>query len=177
MSEHFEESSSSEDHHHHSACKCLETVSVRDMREVLSKYRNSPGDIQTVTRRNTVLKFSDVSCGTVTANLPNNCEQIDFEICFIFSYSPLKGNPSTFVPPNCNNCRCIVDTCVISMRERLKLHKKNNQLLNVNSIGLNSITRVNVIEVREGVAVFKEPGAENVIFVSLSLIESLELTV
>lgn len=158
-------------------CNCLETVSVRDMRKVLSNFRNSSGDIQTIVRSNAVLNFSDISCGTVTANLPNDGGQLDLAICFIFSYRPLISNPSTCIRPKCENCHCIEDTCVISIRKRLKLHKKNNQLLNVYSTGLNSITRVNVIEVHDGVAVFKEPGVENVIFVSLGLIESLEPTV
>ncbi len=159
------------------ACKCLETVSVRDMREVLSNFRNSPGDIQTITRSKAVLNFSDISCGTVTANLPNDGGQLDIAICYIFSYRPLMVNTSTCVRPKCKNCSCIEDPCVISIRERLELHKENNQLLNVYSTGLNSITRVNVIEVRDGVATFKEPGVKNVIFVSLWLIESLEPTV
>ncbi len=158
-------------------CECTEIISVRDMREVLSNFRNSPSDIQTVNRSNAVLNFSNVSCGSVTANLPNDGGQLDLAICFIFSYRPLT-NSSTCVPstcaPTCNNCRCLVDTCVISIRKRLKLHKKNKQLLNVHSVGLQSINRVKVIDVRDGIAVLKEPGVEDVIFVSISLIESLE---
>ncbi|MEY8351234.1 hypothetical protein AALF16_23740 [Bacillus cereus] len=163
------------------ACKCLETVSVRDMREVLSDFRNSPGAIQTFVRSHAVLNFSNVSCGSVTANLPNDGGQLDCAICFIFSYRPLVNSstcvPRKCVPRKCKNCRCFEDPCVISIRERLESHKENNQLLNVYSTGLNSITRVNVIEVWDGVAVLKEPGVEDVIFVSLSLIESLEPTV
>lgn len=157
-------------------CECIENISVRDMRKVLYNFRNSPGDIQTVNRSNAVLNFSNVSCGSVTANLPNDGGQLDCAICFIFSYRPLT-NSSTCVPSTCNNCRCLVDTCVISIRKRLKLHKKNKQLLNVYSVGLQSINRVKVIDVWDGVAVLKEPGVKDVIFVSISLIEKLEPTV
>ncbi len=162
-------------------CECRENISIRDMREVLYNFRNSPGNIQFINRSNSVLNFSNVSCGSVTANLPNDGGQLDFAICFIFSYRPLVNSstcvPSTCIPPTCNNCRCIVDSCIISIRKRLKLHKENNQLLNVYSVGLQSITRVKVIDVWDGVAVFKEPGVEDVIFVSLLLIERLEPTV
>ncbi|MGE1198508.1 hypothetical protein ACQJ18_27900 [Priestia megaterium] len=80
-------------------CECRENICGRDMREVLYNFRNSPGYIQFINRNNVVSNFSDISCGTVTANLPNDGGQLDFTIYFIFSYRPLIGENKTYVPP------------------------------------------------------------------------------
>lgn len=161
-------------------CKCLESVCVRDMREVLCNFSGSPGGaIRTAHRSDRLFDILEVSCGTVTLTIGGQRpdRQLDVSICSIFSFQPRNLTTTPCTLPNCNNCNCLEDPCLRSLRDKLNFYRGNGQVINIKSIGTITVDSVKVVEVRDGIVVVKDalnPNQQNE-YVSLCLIESLEI--